>query len=438
MMNLKTILIFIVLLTVLPIVYADVNVVCTPSSGTVSCDLQLSRSDSSPTLSSATFSISLSNTEVLSPSSNFVTNLPAGFTSLGSFANGLTISTTGFGSNPSSLGTLNFDIVGDGTTNVNLNFIAAEDDGLNNVLNQFSVVTQGAVTLGTIGPSGVTVICNPTNPSIGGTVSCDLRLLRSDANPTLSSATFSISLSNTRVLSPSSNFVTNLPAGFTSLGSFANGLTISTTGFGSNPTSLGTLNFNAVSGGSTNVNLNFIAAEDDGLNNVLNQFSTVTPAIITVPQSCNAVTPTCANPGVACPSGASLARLNCPSGQICANEVCVPVNTCTEVRATACTTGISCPGNVVASALGCPSGETCNANNNCVDQPSEPALCGCTVEGQTVATNCQAEQGFDIVNDRCTRLLQNIKNEIETGNNKLSVLARIAGFFRTLFDGLFS
>jgi hypothetical protein len=129
---------------------------------------------------------------------------------------------------------------------------------------------------------GVTVDCVPANPSVGGTVSCDLQLSRSDLNPTLSSATFSISLSDSNSLSASSNFLTNLPTGFTSIGSFENGFTISTTSLGSNPSSLGTLNFDVIGSGFTDVNLNFIAAEDDIFNNVLDQFSSVTSGRVTV------------------------------------------------------------------------------------------------------------------------------------------------------------
>lgn len=158
----------------------------------------------------------------------------------------------------------------------------------------------------------VTVICTPSNPIVGQAVSCNMQLSRSDASPTLSSTTFSISVSPSGIVTPSSTSLTNLPTGFTSTGTFANGYTIYTTDLARNPTSLGTLNFDAVaSGGLVTVRLTFTGAEDDSFNNVLPQFTTVTPGMVTVGTACTPVTANCNRAGVACPSGNVIPQIVC-------------------------------------------------------------------------------------------------------------------------------
>jgi cysteine-rich repeat protein len=81
------------------------------------------------------------------------------------------------------------------------------------------------------------------------------------------------------------------------------------------------------------------------------------------------------------------------------------------------------------------SGDGCSST--CQNEGTGVTACSCMNEGQTVNPVCQPEAGWDVVNNKCTRLLKNIKSAIESGQPKLSVLATIAGFFRSLFDGLF-
>src|SRR3989344_868037 len=217
--------------------------------------------------------------------------------------------------------------------------------------------------------------------------------------------------------------------------------------------------------------------------------------------ACTPVVPTSCTNGISCSSGVAtpVAASGCSSGQICENNNCVPqlprcspsdlgacttdlecvaaggrfnsatgtcsARTCTPRAATCARSGVSCDANNNPTSIQqvtCPSSDLCNQNNGACEPnvvarrlvcdavggqfdpstlvctpPSGLQSCGCTTESQDAVANCQPEAGWDIVRGKCTRLLQNIKTSINDGNDKLSILASIARWFRQLFNGLF-
>lgn len=116
----------------------------------------------------------------------------------------------------------------------------------------------------------------------------------------------------------------------------------------------------------------------------------------------------------------------CGPAQSCQAGVCQDAQQlprCSPSNLNLCATGPDC------TAAG---GRFNSASGRCAAQLGQ-----CADEAPVINCNCPAET-HDVVNGKCTKLLQNIKTEIESGEPRLNILARIAALFRSLFEGLFS
>src|SRR3989344_3721550 len=471
-MNVNKILILILLLVTMPVVYADVTVVCTPSNPTigqaVSCKLQLSRSDANPTLGAVTFSISLTLSVILNPASAALTNLPEGFTSLGTFTNGYPVSTPDLGRNPSSLGTLNFNAAANGQATVRLTFTSAENDVPSNVISQFTTVNSAIVTIGVANNPPVAYAVTSTTTS--GTV-VQVTLTGTDSDGTIASYNI-VTNPTSGTLAGTGNARTYTPnAGFTGTDSFTYTVT-DDDGAVSTPA---TVTITVQSAGRTCTESDWcgawsVVADSCGVRTCTTPTLACTSGQITMPilfRTCPP--PSCSAGEIACVvSGISVCRNLQMDNNNCGTcgTACSPGQVCNAGVCSLAGTGISCTSNTLicdtngharlcnsagdgyvssvdidcsASGLVCRSG-------SCVS--SGTALSSCTPsEGVTVTVGNSATCNCDpisfgngllnrhVVNNQCTVLLGRIKLVFESGSNPFQQMVEIVRLLRCYTSG---
>src|SRR3989344_2156751 len=472
-MNMNKILILILLLVTMPVVYADVIVVCTPSNPTigqaVSCNLQLSRSDANPTLSAVTFSISVTPPGILNPvATTALTNLPEGFTSIGTFTNGYTVSTTDLGRNPSSLGTLNFNAAANGQATVRLTFTSAENDVPSNVISQFTTVNSAIVTIGVANNPPVAYAVTSTTTS--GTV-VQVTLTGTDSDGTIASYNI-VTNPTSGTLAGTGNARTYTPnAGFTGTDSFTYTVT-DDDGAVSTPA---TVTITVQSAGRTCTESDWcgawsVVADSCGVRTCTTPTLACTSGQITMPilfRTCPP--PSCSAGEIACVvSGISVCRNLQMDNNNCGTcgTACSPGQVCNAGVCSLAGTGISCTSNTLicdtngharlcnsagdgyvssvdidcsASGLVCRSGSCVSSGTSLSTCPTDE-LAIYTVRNSATC-NCDPISfgngllNRHVVNNQCTVLLGRIKLVFESGSNPFQQMVEIVRLLRCYTSG---